>query len=59
MVELDFSEDPVEVTIQAVDVTAKKFEPDNELTEELSKYSSKMEDELCKGKLISFPKPTA
>jgi hypothetical protein len=30
-------------------VTAAQFEPDKELTEELSKYSGKMDDELCKG----------
>jgi hypothetical protein len=40
----------IEVTIEAVDVTAVAFEPDNELTEELAKFSGKMDDELCKGK---------
>ena len=49
VVTLDFSEDPIEVTIEAVDVTAAAFEPDNELTEELAKFSGKMDDELCKG----------
>ena len=52
LVTLDFTEDPIEVTIEAVDVTAAAFEPDNELNEELSKYSNKMEDELCKGKML-------
>ena len=50
VVTLDFTEDPIEVTIEAVNVTAAQFQPDNELTEELSKYSGKMDDELCKGK---------
>ena len=52
LVTLDFTEDPLEVTIEAVDVTAAAFEPDNELNEELSKYSNKMEDELCKGEMF-------
>ncbi len=52
VVTLDFSEDPIEVTIEAVDVTAAAFEPDNELTEELAKFSGKMDDELCKGKFL-------
>jgi len=52
LVTLDFTEDPIEVSIEAVDVTAAAFEPDNELNEELSKYSNKMEDELCKGKML-------
>jgi hypothetical protein len=34
---------------------ARKFEPDNELTEELAKYSNKMEDELCKGRKTTMP----
>jgi hypothetical protein len=32
-----------------IEVTIKAFEPDNELTEELAKFSGKMDDELCKG----------
>jgi hypothetical protein len=46
-VTLDFTADPIDVGIEAIDVSADVYDEDPELAEELKKFSGKMEDELA------------